>query len=31
MQEDNYRMIEELTGVSVLATISPDGAELVLQ
>ena len=31
MQEDNYRMIEELTGVSVVATISPDGTELVLQ
>lgn len=30
MQEDNYRMIEELTGVSVVATISPDSDRLEL-
>lgn len=30
MQEDNYRMIEELTGVSIVATISPDSDQLEL-
>lgn len=30
MQEDNYRMIEELTGVSIVATISPDSDRLEL-
>lgn len=28
MQQDNYYMIEELTGKKIIATISPDGEEL---